>query len=377
MKVTDEARGAPVRARVRPGSRRALGLTTLALAAAAVLASCSTDSAPTAPSPANRTYFMGFSGFPPRPTVTAVLQTIDSWAPRADAALILNEVPWDSLLAGRSPDSLIRNDQLGLANYYRAKGLRVIVSVDPTDGLDRSSDSAPLVAKGRSLTEPAIQQLFRAYVTAMDTLIHPDYLTLASETNLVRAVAPAPLYDALVRAANDAAADVRTVDPAVKLATTVQVEVAWGRLLAGGSYAGIDRDRSDFPFVQALGLSSYPYLGGWADPDSLPQDYYSRLTESDPIPAFVVEGGWASDSVGTAPWTPEIQRRYIVRHAQILDRAGAVGWFQITYADLDVAALGFPPGVIDAFAKLGLVNENLVPKPALAEWDAIFARPRR
>lgn len=359
-----------------PGLRTATAAAALALLLGAA-GSCSNDHSPTAPVLSPRTYFMGFSGFPPRPSLAAILQTIDAWAPRADAALLLNEPPWDSLLAGRSPDSLIRNDQLGLANYFRAKGLRVIVSVDPTNGLDRSSDSPALVAAGRSLAEPAVQQLFRSYVTAMDTLIHPDYLTLASETNLVRAVAPSALYAGVVQAANGAAADIRAVDPSARLATSVQVEVAWGRLGPGGAYVGIAQDRTDFPFVDALGLSSYPYLGGWADPDSLPLDYYSRLTQGNPVPLLVIEGGWSSDSVGAAAWTPEIQRRYIPRHARILDQAGAKAWFQITYTDLDVAAFGFPPGSLDPFAHLGLVDENFVAKPALAEWDAAFARPRR
>jgi hypothetical protein len=359
------------------GGRTATLLAALALTGATLTSCSGKDHGPFALSPSPRGYFMGFSGFPPRPSVAAILQTIDAWAPRSDAALLLGEAPWDSLLAGKSPDSLIRNDQLGLANYYRGKGLRVIVSVDPTNGLDRSSDSAPLAAKGRSLTEPAIQQLFRSYVTAMDTLIHPDYLTVASETNLIRAIAPASLYAAVVQAANGAATDVRAVDPAAKLVTTVQVEVAWGRLVPGGAYVGIAQDRSDFPFIDALGLSSYPYLGGWADPDSLPLDYYSRLDQGSPIPMMVIEGGWASDSVGTAAWTPEIQGRYIARHARLLDEAGAAAWFQITYTDLDVAALGFPPGTLDAFAHLGLVDENFVAKPALAEWDATFARPKR
>ncbi|HEX7078269.1 MAG TPA: hypothetical protein VF363_07605 [Candidatus Eisenbacteria bacterium] len=348
-----------------------------ALIALLALTSCGgKKKAPTAPGLPSRSYVMGFSGFPPRPSVSTILQTIDLWSQRADAALILNEVPWDSLLAGRPADSLIRNDQVGLAAYYRAKGLRVVVSVDPTNGLDRSSDSAPLVAASRSLTEPSIQALYRGYVTAMDTLIHPDYLGLASETNLIRAIAPGALYDAVVTAANGAAADVHAVDPSAKLFTTVQVEVAWGRLVSGGAYVGIAQDRSDFPFIQALGLSSYPYLGGFADPDSVPIDYYDRLDDSDPIPMLVIEGGWSSVTVSSTATTPETQRRYIDRHAAILDRAGAAGWFQITFTDLDLAALGFPPGV-EPFAHLGLVDTTFAAKPALSSWDAIFARPRR
>jgi hypothetical protein len=350
---------------------------------AAALGGCGNDDAPTKPGPNTRTYFMGFSGFPPKNSIASILQTIDAFAPRSEYGMILTEPPWDSLLAGRPPDSLILANQVGVAGYFRGKGLKVLVTVDATNGLDRSSDSAPLVAAGRSLTEPAIQALYRAYVTAMDTLIHPDYLGVASETNLIRLAAPASLYNAVVAAANGAAADVRAHDGVVKIFTTVQVEVAWGRLGGPGPYAGIATDRADFPFIQVLGLSSYPYLGGYAAPESIPIEYYSRLVEGNPIPEMVIEGGWSSDSTSLAkPWTDppawgvENQKRYITRHAAILDRAGAIGWFQITYADLDMASLGLPPSAAP-FASLGLVDIDLNPKPALAAWDAQHARPRR
>jgi hypothetical protein len=251
----------------------------------------------------------------------------------------------------------------------------VIVSVDPTNGLDRSGDAAPLEAAGRSLTEPEIQALYRAYATAMDTLLHPDYLGIASETNLIRAIAPPALYAALVEAANGAATDIQAVDPGARLFTTVQVEVAWGRLGGGGS-AGVGQDRGDFSFIEALGLSSYPYLGRYADPDSVPLDYYDRLDATDPIPMMVIEGGWSSVTVSPTQTSPAMQRRYIDRHAAILDRADAVAWFQITFTDIDEAAFGLPPGTLTPFAHLGLVDVDLVAKPALEAWDGIFGRPR-
>ena len=342
---------------------------------AAALGGCGKDKAPTKPAPNYRTYFMGFSSFPPRPTIASILETIDAFAPHSEYGMILAEPPWDSLLAGRPPDSLILANQVGLAAYFRGKGLRVIVSVDATNGLDRASDSAALVAAGRSLTEPAIQALYRAYVTAMDTLIHPDYLSVASETNLIRLLAPAALYDAVVAVANGAAADVRAHDATVRIFTTIQVETAWGRLGGPGPYVGIDTDRADFPFMQVLGLSSFPYLGGYTDPDSVPIDYYSRLTEGSPLPEVVIEGGWSSDSTLTPAWNVESQKRYITRHAAILDHSAAIGWFQITYTDLDAASLGLPPSAA-IFTSLGLVDVDLNPKPALVAWDAVHARPR-
>jgi hypothetical protein len=246
--------------------------------------------------------------------------------------------------------------------------LRVIVSVDPTNGLDRGSDAPELVANGRSLAEPAVQQIYRDFVVALDTLVRPDWLGVASETNLVRASAPPALYAGLVQAANAAATAVRSADASRLLYVTVQVEVAWGR--PSGSYVGVAQDRTDFPFVHAWGLSSFPYLGGYAAPESLPANYYSRLVESAPLPLLVIEGGWPSDTSAGIPSTPAIQRRYITRQARLLATAAAIGWFQISFTDLDVAA--WSPGV-EPFSRLGLVTTALQPKPALAVWDSAFA----
>jgi len=338
-----------------------------------LLAGCSGSDKPAAPA-TPRTYRMGFSSIPPRPELALLVQTIDAWTPHADMALILTEPPWDSLLAGRSPDSLIRGNQLGLANYFRAKGLRVVASIDPTNGLDRSADSAPLVAAGHSLTEPAIQALFKNYAVAMDTLVHPDYLGIGSETNLVRLAAPPALYAAEVSAANSAATAIHAVDPAAKLFTTVQCEVAWGMLggSGSGSYVGVSQDRADFPFNAMLGLSSYPYLGGFAEPEDVPIDYYSRLVEGAPLPEMVIEGGWTSQSLGGIVSSPDKQRRYIVRQIQLLDRAQAIGVFQITFTDLDLA---YWPAGVAPFAYLGLVDAHFAAKPALSEWDHAFHRP--
>jgi hypothetical protein len=44
---------------------------------------------------------------------------------------------------------------------------------------------------------------------------------------------------------------------------------------------------------------------------------------------------------------------------------------------LDLAAISPPAGsVLPLFAYNGLVDANLLPKPALAAWDEAFGRPR-
>ena len=336
------------------------------------------DPAQPTPSATPRTFVMGFTPIPPRPDNALALRTIDLWATRADAGLLLYEPPWAALLAGQDPEALVRANELGLAGYYRGKGLRLIASIDPTNGLDRTAEATGLAALGRSLAEPEVRAAYARYVAAFASVIRPEWLGVASETNLVRAAAPPALYQGLVAAAAAAAVEVRRVAPATRPFVTVQVEAAWGRLGGSGAFAGIARDRADFPFTEAIGLSSYPYLGGFAEPEDLPPDSYTRLVEAPPLPVMVIEGGWTSASLGAIASSADEQRRYIERHVRILDAARAAAWFQITFTDLDLPALGLPPAsILPLFAANGLVDVNLAPKPALAAWDAAFDRPYR
>jgi len=341
----------------------------------ALAAGCSQQSTAPIPPAQTRTYRMGFSAIPPRPELAAVLETIDRMAPRSDVALIFGEPPWDSLLAGVTPADYVARERKPLADYFRIKGMRVWAYLDPANGLDRSGESAMLVAAGRSITEPAIQLLYRQFAAAIDTLVRPDVLGLAVETNLIRALSSPTLYAAVRQTAADAASHVRALDANVLLSASVQVETAWGRLPAG-PYQGVDADLADFPFSQVLGLSSYPYFV-WAAPESLPVDYYSRLVEGRMIPVAMLEGGWTSENVSGVVSTPDTQRRYIARQAQLLDAARAAAVFQLTFTDLQLTSLSPADAAgILPFSRLGLVDSAFTPRPALSAWDATFARPR-
>ena len=321
---------------------------------------------------------MGFSVIPPKPDIKLAIQSMEIWTRRADAAIMHLDVPWALLLAGTSPEDALRKDGVDLEHYYRSKHLKLVVTIDVTNGLGRESEASALVAAHRSITEPAVQRLYRNYVRALVEMLHPDYLGLAAESNLIRQIAPRPVYNAVVRMTNDAASDIRRSHSATALPLyiSVQVETAWGKLGHQGGYVGIDQDLRDFPFVNLLGLSSYPYLGGFKDPDQIPLDYYTRVIGSRVLPVMVVEGGWPSASVrGMFSSSPEMQSRYITRQSRLLDQARAIGVFQLSFTDLDLGSFPKPvPAILPLFATLGLVDANLKSKPALATWDKVFAR---
>ncbi len=364
----------PVR---RSGLRPALAIALLAaMALLPVLGGCSkkpTKPAPTAGPP--RSYRMGFMANAPRADFNLLLQAINLLIQHSDVAMISFEAPWDSLLAGTRADSIVLRQIKPLADYYRGNGLRVWVYVDPANGLNRAAESDPLVAAGHHITEPAIQQLYRNWCVALDTLIHPDVMGLALETNLIRAASSPTLYNAIKQVVNDAAADVRAHDPAATLSASVQVETAWGLLPNVGSYQGVATDFTDFPFIQVLGLSSYPYFA-WAEPESLPLNYYSRLVQGRTTPVGITEGGWTSESFSTVVGTADKQRRFMVRQAQLLDDAHAAAVFQLVFTDIEVASLPAPQGQgIAPFSRTGVVDTLLAAKPALAAWDQTRQRP--
>ena len=324
-----------------------------------------------------RTFRMGFSAIPPRPDQTVTLQALNLWTSgHADAAIMHISVPYAALLSGLSAPQEVRGNELGLANYYRAKGLRLAVTVDVTNGLDRSAEDPVLDSLGRSIADSGIQRIYGEYVLALDSILHPDYLGLAAETNLIRLAAPDSVYQAVVAMTNAVAGRIRSLGPAPPLYVSVQVEVAWGRMQGGGSYVGIAQDLADFPFLDCLGLSSYPYLGGFSDPQDIPLDYYARLHAEGAHPVLVVEGGWTSLSLGPIISSPTTQARYLEQQGRLLDSARAVAVFQLTFTDLDLSALTLPPGsILPLFAHLGVVDSALGPKPALAAWDRSFGRP--
>lgn len=330
------------------------------------------------PGPKPRSFIMGFSAIPPRlDSTAAVIAAINNWAPHADAAIMHVSPPWAAMLAGHSPAGAVDTVELPLANYYRAKGLALVFTVDATDGLNRAAEAPELVAAGRSITDTMIQRLYREWVLAVATKLHPDYLGLAAETNLIRAAAPDSVYQALVTMTNAVATQIKAAGVTSKLYVSVQVEVAWGRLAqTPGAYVGIAQDRADFPFVEALGLSSYPYLAGFAAPESIPLDYYSRIPQGTTLPVLVVEGGWPSIAVANIVSSPAEQARYIARQEQLLDSAKARGLFQLTFYDLDLSTNPPPPGsILPLFTHLGLADSAMHAKPALATWDAVLTRP--
>jgi hypothetical protein len=140
---------------------------------------------------------------------------------------------------------------------------------------------------------------------------------------------------------------------------------------------GVEQDFADFPFTQWLGFSCYPYLAGFAEPEDLPDAWYTRLLQGRIMPTIITESGWTSVSAGTVTSSRAKQARWIRRLMQLADTLAPRYVFQLLFADIDLEAANLVGNAqITPFAYIGLADSALGSKPALAVWDATFARPR-
>lgn len=354
-----------------------LALTLAVLAAPLAALACGSDSS--GPGTRSRSYLMGFSNFPPAPDTALQRRSVQLWNSRSDAAILHLDPPWEAMLNGIDPDFIVSVTILPLTNVYKSLGKQIVIETDLTNGIDRSAEAPSLLALGHSITEDTVQRVYRKYAVSIAKLAAPAYLGLASETNLIRLASSPAVYAAVVRMSNDAATDIRTAGYDTPLYISAQVDVAWGRPGLGGpmTFVGIDRDRADFPFIDVLGLSAYPYLAGYTDPSQVPADYFSRLAGSPALRVLVTEGGWSSANIGAMHSSPALQAAWIDRAATLLDNAHALAWFQLDFTDINLVAFGLPADdpQVAPFVSIGLVDTVLTPKPSLASWDSVFARP--
>jgi hypothetical protein len=323
-----------------------------------------------------RTYAMGWAPTAPRADTNLLIALIDSMAKVSEITIIQQAVPWHELLAGAPIDSLIE-DRGGLADYLRLKGFEIIFLVDPLDGLDRRKEDPGLVEEGRSIREPAIRAMHEDWVRRIARRIHPEWFGLASEINTLAARGDPQLYAAIRDMVNTLAPQVRAESPSTKVFVSFQADEA------NGANGRIDPIIDHFALIDdydidALGLSSYP--GFFFDsPADVPADYFTRFDAATNLPLLMVEGGWSSASVPWADGSPEKQVEFIKRYEQLLDGVKAVAWVMLTFTDLDVDTFGLTPERalgLSNFAHMGILDAQLHRKPAYAEWQRIFERPR-
>lgn len=323
----------------------------------------------------SRSYGMGFFVQASRPTVPAVLEWVQQVIKVSDHVMIQRPVPWTRIGAGDSYEKIIAEDFTGLVNLLRGSGLKLVLLVDPLDGLHRTQEPPEAIKNGRTLKDPATRAIHEAWVLALVSAFKPAYIGLASEINTIRATGDRELYEIIRDMCNRLAPQIRQLSPSSRIFVSFQVDNAWQ--LPPWPKSDVDQFALTREFdVDVVGLSSYPGFS-FSSPAEIPIDYFRRFEVASGKPLLMAEGGWGS--AGGPNNSPANQAAYYQRMFDLLDGVQAELAILLLYQDLDLSepGWGFTPdqvSILTHFASMGMVEITGALKPVHAVWEERFQR---
>ena len=333
------------------------------------------------PQTATRTYELGYSFVPPRITFDEVFRTIDEIARIGEYCIIQREVPWTLVLGGVPMANIIRDEWDALVRTIRGKGMKLVVLIDPLDGLDRRREPPELVAAGRTILDGEIRAMHEEWVRLVAAAVKPEYFGLASEINTLAGHGDPVRYGVLRSMINRLAPEVRRLSPQSQVFVSFQADDAWFPEIGDGRPIDHYALVKEFD-IDAVGLSSYPYFYHKSSA-AIPEDYYRRFTfAAGGLPLIQVEGGWPSVPGPAGNGSPESQVAYFRKLFDLLDGVEARLCVLLTYTDLDLASptWNVPTdrlATLDLFAHSGIVDAQFRPKPAYATWVEQYRKPLR
>ena len=329
------------------------------------------------PSPTGdpRTVRLGFSTLPPRQTSDAYIGAFATAAQYADVILIQRTPPWEEFLPGGSvSQQTADNTRIETQLLDQYPNLKRYYAIDPTDGVVQRSRIANLpqsVDPQAGFLDPGIREAFLAYTTYVAKNYHPDYLALGVEINMLYERSPRQ-FDAFVSLYKEAYDVAKAASPRTKIFPTIQLEDLEGTFgtIHPPHWEVLDAFRGK---MDALGISTYPFLAQLRSASDIRPDYYSQLKQHWDGEVFIAETGYASAPVEgqVNVGTEEDQQAYLAR---ILDEAERDGFSMVIwFAALDPEFA--QSGAASVFKDIGLRKSDGSNKLAWTTWEDWSRRP--
>jgi hypothetical protein len=243
----------------------------------------------------------------------------------------------------------------GLASRYEYTPVVEVGVADGTGALFR-----PLDRSTRDSYVGAVESFAASY--------QPPYLGLGVEVNRL-ASADQDAFERYVGLYSRAREAVKAASPTTRVYAGWQLEWLrgrrdglWGEPAAGGEsqWELLDRLDSDL-----LALTTYPHLV-FREPEEVPADYYTEVTDRVGGPVAITETGWPA-ALALEGWESDEaeQRRFVERLGPLL-------------AGLDLRLLVwlhlYQQGEAGTFSSVTLKRADGSPRPALAAWERLPGR---
>lgn len=324
-----------------------------------------------------RSLRLGLSATPPERTGQAYVNAFATAAQYADTLLIQRPPPWtDFMPGGTVSKETADNTRLETSLLKQYTNLDLFYAIDPTDGVVQRSRIANLPAA----VDPAVgfldkdlRNAFVAYTAYVVKNYHPEYLALGVEINMLYERTPAQ-FEAFVSLYAEAYAVAKAANPSTKVFPTFQLEDIEGRsgIAHPPHWEVLDYFRGR---MDALAISTYPFLGDLRSAADIPPDYYTQLRARWPAPGevLIAEAGYSSMPVEGAVniGTEEDQAAYLLR---LLTEAEAQRFSLVVWAAaLDPAFAR--EGAASVLRDIGLRRADGSNKLAWSTWEEWARRP--
>lgn len=332
--------------------------------------------------PATRPFLMGFTLWPADLTLQGLVTAQDFAYAHGDivAVTFLGGVPWPEAFSGKVFSQDVRDN----LKYRPPAGKKLLVSISPLDKNRKrlapywgETENLPLPKPWNKLplNSPRVKRAFVNFVLRCVQALHPDYLAIAMEANVLLSREPSKWrqFKDLYRSTY---VTVKRAYP--KLPVFFTTDVLHYKKLARDAKADQQREVAELMrYSDLFAMSVYPHMS-LEVPRPLPPDFFDFATRFRK-PIAVSDSGMNSRSVLlrtygiTLPGSDAAQVQFtkLLLATAARDRYAFVINFATTDSERLVARLRSP---LNDLARIweftGMQTAEKVPKPALAVWDS-------
>lgn len=346
---------------------------------------------PAPPTAADRTFYMGFSNFPPALDINSVERSYALSNQNSDIRLVQLDagVPWVEMSANQPVPARIVGDW----DYIKSKseGKKIFVAATPLDfnrtGLalyaNSKDDNQPLPDdwKNLSFNNPKVEQAYLTYLEKVVDYWHPDYLAISIEANIIanKNIEEWPQYMELHKYLYTG---LKMLYPQLPVFATIQLEHFEGITDGAGDKVDLQKQIVGelMQYSDMAVLSMYPYT---VTNGKFTAAYFNDIKAFNK-PMAVSETGWPSQNTKvfgfTTPGSQSAQSQYVrdlLESANQYQFVFVINWVNVDYNKLLAKV---PDPTQKEFANLwvydGLWNDKFEAKQALKVWQSYLLLPK-
>ena len=335
----------------------------------------------------SRSFYMGFTPFPPDMTVEAVIETDDFIGENRDiiAHHLDGGVPWTEALDGKAFHENLQND------WDRRKamsiGKKTLVSVTPLNGgrsgmaRYRGSDenmSLPAKFAGKAFDDPVIKTAYLNYCRRAVQHFEPDYLAIGIEVNeLIHH--SGDKWAGFVELYRHTYSELKKTHPDLPIFATITLHNLTNK---GWKDLAVQQEkiREFLPSLDIVGVSYYPFMAGQSERPTATLDWLRSFTDQ---PIAITETGFPAEKIVLKTFNvtiPADAAKQQVYYETILGQAVRDDYvFVISFLHRDYDAMwekikGYAPEAFIVWKDCGLLDETGKGRPARETWQRYFAK---